>query len=266
MPVVYTTRSAGEGDQLRCGDKERGRKAMAMREVEDKSFGPKEAEGMVSRLREHLREADRLSCAGQASAAAQQESAANALVEGIITKLKRRLERYARSYFAGNEDTVEDAIVAMTLEVCRRLKNLTSYGAFEGVFNLCVKHAVIDAVKKVRRENGLDERGQPDTEGYQLVSGETLFTTDGEVGPSWEEQVPDPVSSEFVARVLGDRMAASLIARLPTPRHRRVFGHRLAGMEWNDIASREGISGKTAKKYYDDSKAFLHDLVLSTDS
>ncbi len=239
---------------------------MIMRDVKDKLFKPQEAEEIVVRLRGHLREADMLRSAGQLSAAAQQESAANALIEEIIVKLKRRLERYARAYFSGNEANVEDAIVAMTLEICRRLKNLTSYAAFEGIFNLCVKHAAMDAAKKVRRENGMDIHGCPNTEGYQLLSAEALSATDESTGSSWEERVPDPAARDFEARVLGEGLAAHFIACLPTPRHSRVFEYRIAGMEWSEVAACERISGKTAKKYYDESKEILRALVLSTDT
>ena len=239
---------------------------MTMHDMEDKLFKPQEAEEMVAHLRRHLREADTFRAAGQLTDAAQQESAANALIEGIIVKLKHRLERYARAYFSGNEANVEDAIVAMTLEVCRRLKNLTSYAAFEGIFNRCVKHAAMDAAKKVRRENGMDMHGRPNTEGYQLLSAEALSATEEGTGSSWEEQVPDPAARDFEARVLGEGLAERLIACLPTPRHSRVFECRIAGMEWSEVAARERISSKTAKKYYDASKEILRALVLSTDT
>lgn len=210
----------------------------------DSAFAHGEAENMVIQLRAHLRGGD--------------EEQANHLAETILMRLASRFERYAWASFRDRSPAVrEDAIAEMAFQVCRALKNLSDKpGArfWEQRFNAAVQTCLIDAVRKVGRE---DER---DDEGRQALSlDETLNDEDGSA--TLADITPDPEATRALENVLGAQLAGQLWSQLPSPRHAVIFQLRLGGDNWDAIAARAGVSEKTARKYFHESQLCLRKLL-----
>ncbi|MDF2439114.1 MAG: hypothetical protein JWN98_98 [Abditibacteriota bacterium] len=212
----------------------------------DSAFAHGEAENMVIQLRAHLRDG--------------REEQANTLAEAILTRLAARFERYAWASFRERGPAVrEDAISEMIFQVCRALKNLSDKpGArfWEQRFNAAVQTCLIDAVRKVGRE---DER---DDEGRQALSlDETLNADDGSA--TLADITPDPEAMRALENVLGAQLANQLWGQLPSPRHAAIFQLRMGGDNWETIAARAGVSEKTARKYFQESQRRLREILAA---
>ena len=210
----------------------------------DSTFSHGEAEQMVTQLRAHLRQGD--------------EAAANRLAETILMRLGARFERYAWTSFRDRSQAVrEDAVSEMALQVCRALKNLSDKpGArfWEQRFNAAVQTCLIDAVRKVGREDERDEEGR-----QTLSLDETL--NDEEGSATLGDLTPDPEATRALENVLGAQLAGQLWSQLPSPRHAAIFQLRLGGDNWDRIAGRVGVSEKTARKYFHESQLRLRKIL-----
>jgi RNA polymerase sigma factor (sigma-70 family) len=231
----------------------------------DAVFAPGEAEEMVRELRGHLRTEQQLRQQERIEAAARARTRATSIIGELARRLERRFERYAWAYFGDAPQLVDDAVAEMFTELCRRLQDVSATNdLMERRFNYVVKMLIVDAIRKVRAHNGLTKDGEPDTKGFQIVSLEAAdersdAAADGErlARPS---EIADPQGmDEFervVERMLG-KTALQWLQELP-PRQRRVVQARLFdGCDWDNVASRIGVTSKTAQTDFDKARAEL---------
>src|SRR5262249_47135890 len=159
-------------------------------------------EQRVREMRRCLREAEALRAAGDGRGAARLEARARELEDSLLRHLVPRFRRWAGRKLA-NPELGEDAVVGMGLTLCRRLRNTAgSYLYLEQRFNAAIKTLMIDAIRKIRQENGLDRTGQPATEGYRVESLEGSAAEDEE-GVSLADRIAEPEALQALEDRLG---------------------------------------------------------------
>ncbi len=212
----------------------------------DTLFQPGEAEALVMRLREHLRD--------------NADQQAGEVLEILLMRLAPRFERYAQGNFGGrSRETREDATREMIFQVCRGLRDLSSRAGakcFETHFNVAVERCLYDAIRKIWRDENARGREQPFS---SLPSGNT---DDREQDAS--EQFADEDALQAIEQIVDATALQQLIGELPSPRHVLVLGWRLRGATWDNIAVQLQISEKTARNDFDSIKPMLKRFLLST--
>ncbi len=236
----------------------------------DPAFADGEAEEHVREIRRHLRTAETLGAQGAYEGTARARAQATSGIAGLACRLERRFEHYARAAFGDQSNLIDDAVAEMFAELCRRLRDTSDTNALmEKRFNRVVKCLITDAVRKVRRHNGMTKDGAPDTNGYQLVSTEgvqerAIQSTEGErvANPLI---VADPDAEDafdrIVARMLG-QTARDKLAGLPQRQRRTVECRIFLGWEWAAIAAELGVSTKTAQTDLDQALSQLRAIYI----
>jgi len=233
---------------------------MSRPDVQDRVFEQGEAERQVSGLRAHLREAERLRDRGDAAGAARAEGRAREVRDDLVARLVPRFRGYARRMLPGPE-LAEDAVVEMGLELCRRLYVTDGrYGYFEQFFNAALKNMILDGIKKVRRENGMDETGRPATAEYTVVSLEGRSAGAEEDAAPLAERVEDPTALSLLEERLGSLLLQRLMERLPSRRHAQIVADRWNDMDWDEVKDRAGVSLRTARNYYNQAVNCLREI------
>jgi DNA-directed RNA polymerase specialized sigma24 family protein len=232
--------------------------------LEDKLFQPEEAEALVKAARQHLQTAEGLRQRGRRTESCQEEAAADAILWTLLSRLRPRLVRYAKAGFRNSPDQgiVDEAIQQMALALIRRLRHPTQGELFERKFNKAVKFPISDAIKKVRRENGMDEDGLP-IGGKAPISWEAQFgrAAGGEDSLSPEDRQADPEALADLERLVDGLAREQLLARIPNPLHAQVLSDHLHGRTLKEIAKRAGICEKSATKYIKQSFALMRELL-----
>lgn len=223
----------------------------------ESTFAQGEAEELVRELRGHLRMEGELRRRGEAEGSARARMRATSIVGELASRLERRFERYAWAYFGGYApQLVDEAVSEMFTELCRRLMDTSPANELmERRFNLVVKDLIVDAVRRVRRQNDLTpDKGEPDRAGYDLVSLEAANerAADAARGERLARplQIADPEAEEgyarIVERMLG-RIGLEWLRGLPARQRRVVQDRILDGLEWTEVADRVGVTARTAQ-------------------
>jgi len=220
---------------------------------------------MVIELRQHLRIAARHQEAGAEAEAQQAQATSDRLLVQLLTTLNSRFDSYARKLFQGRpEEMIEDAIMEMQLALVRDLRDLRPEALhFERRFNQCVQRTILDAIKKVRRENDLDEKGNHKAGDAEPTSLETLHSPPDQ--PDNATTLPDCISDPRAEFAFDAIECEQLLSHLPTDTHRRIFRDHMNGETREKSAERAGISVRTATNYIKQSRAILRNLLTPRD-
>jgi len=227
---------------------------MQQRTVEDQLFDPGEAEAMAKEARRHLRAAEEAGARGADATQRREEAAANEVLDKLLQRLRPRLARYAEGPFRNrpnypDQEILEVAVQEMALGILRRLRDPKQGDIFERKFNYAAKFAILDAIKKVRRENGTDENGLL-KDGQKRVDWEGgAESEEGTVRLSLASRTEDLQSPVELAGVIHQVALPQLLEKLPTPLHAQLVSDYLQGLRLKEIAARAGICGKTATRY-----------------
>lgn len=228
---------------------------MASNSLDDGVFEQGEAEQLAHSVRSHIRSANVLRAAGDAGNADAEEEKAKTICGVILRRLNRRLERYARAT-SSNEQIREDVMTQISVELWRRLSHPgKSYDACEYAFNQFFKHAALTAITAVKLENGL---------GRTSVTTVDMDEDHRDASAPLIDLVSDPLLNTL-ERLLGPDIAGQFFDTAPSELHVKIFGDKISGMTWDEIAARHGICDTTAKTKYDRARAYLKSLVPSGD-
>jgi RNA polymerase sigma factor (sigma-70 family) len=235
----------------------------------DPNFTPGEAEGMVRELRTYLRAETELRDREDVEGAFRMRVRATSLVSELARRLEKRFERYAWAEFRDMPQLIDDAVAEMFSELCRRTKDTSeTNGLMERRFNLVVQTLITDAIRKVRRHNGLTKEGGPATGGYTLISLEEASERAASAGSGERAvqplEVADPDAEEPYNRVVEQMLgliAVTWLNDLPV-RQRRVVKDRLVdGLPWTEVARRVGVTPRAAQMDLEKALATLRTML-----
>jgi len=241
---------------------------MQRRVFEDKLFQPGEAETLAKAVRQRLREAETRQSEGAETAAQREERAANEALGNLMRRLRPRLVGYAKGSFGScrDQEIVDEAIQQMALELIRRLKDPRQGELFERKFNVAARYAILDAIRKVGRENGRDEKGEPKG-GVFPISWERGFSRTGgnDESPSPSSQEEDRKAHAKLDQKVDALALEQLLVQLPNPKHAQVLRDDLRGLSLKETARRAGISERTATRYVEQALAGIRKLMAEPD-
>ncbi len=221
-------------------------------------FDDGEAEGLVTRLRRHRSDAEQADLDGKTHEAIRHREQALAIYEDIETRLVPRFERYARGYFPDESQTQEDVIREMVHQLYTALfGDLDRSEYFTQNFNHAVRRRIIDAIRIVRVENDRNrETGKRNLLTVSLDSPQTDNQTEEESG-ILADVIADTHSTDAEDRILGEDLARSFLARLPSQKHRDIFRLRTEEFSWQEVSKTVGLPMRTAQHYYTQAKSIL---------
>jgi RNA polymerase sigma factor (sigma-70 family) len=220
-------------------------------------------EEAVKAFRGYLREEQRLNEEGNVRGAREARKRAGETYETIARSLTRRFRGYAKGAFGDNlPHLVDEAQDEMNTILCSDLMDLGPKNElYERRFNLCVKHLMIDAVRRVRVQYDMPASGEIEVWDYIPES----LTDPGEGSESEEAQPIQPVDDMAQAafeRALGDNVVRRLIERIPDQRQRSIFVLKvMEGLTWAEVAQVVGVSESTAKRHYEWVRATLEQII-----
>ncbi len=216
---------------------------------------PDDGEEAVKALRQHLREAQESERRGERQGAKRARAQADEKLVAVAKMLENRFGRYAKGAFGDKlPHLVEEAVGEMFTRLCSELKDLEPRAElYERKFNFCVKRRVMmDAVRRVRSQHDMPSQGE--IEMWDYVP-ESIQKSEEEAAAAVEEVYPiQPADPEAVAafdRVVGERLAEELIARLDGKHREVVILRTMQGLSWEEVARRVGVNWRTAMRYHD---------------
>lgn len=232
------------------------------------AFATGEAEGLVRELRACLRLEVELRAGGEIEAAAFQARRARLIAGDLASRLERRFERYAYQAFYDRRSLVDDAVAEMFSQFWyRAMQTDGTYEALETKFNMSVQSLIIDAIRKVRSHNDITREGDPDTNGYNVVSLEesserakSALKEERRVSPI-EPADPgaDEAFEQVIERTLGEKYMAWLDQL--SERQRLVVQLRtLRGYGWAEVARQARVSVSTAQSDHEQALRTLRSM------
>lgn len=223
-------------------------------------FADGEAGGLVKQLRQHLRDAERHRLENRTLAAKKADNDALNIVESLLRRLAGRFNHYAYSGLSrASYDTQQEAISEMFRLVWQGLTDLSgkpSALAYETHFNSIVRNRILDALRTAKRsEERID--GQRPLSLDLAVEGH-----EGEYADALADTHEDKQALQSLEKVLNQEVLKLFLCRIPSEKHKKVLTSRTAGDNWDVVASKAGVSEKTARKYFDEMRELLKQLLL----
>jgi DNA-directed RNA polymerase specialized sigma24 family protein len=224
-------------------------------------FAEGEAEALVCAVRAHLRAAEQAERDGQEQTARRERASADLRFTQLMERLLPRLEQRARAAFAAfRAELVEEGVAEMYARLWQGISDTRTDREtarhWERRFNQCAACVLVDAVRAVRRRNGMDG-GSVAAERFR----ERRFADLPQRGAEFS----DPAALRRLEEVLGAALLRGWRERLPDARYGEAFYlHRLEGWTWAEVAERLGGSERSTRLWAERGEAILRAYIAET--